>query len=41
MFKPKVGIFLIVKLKIRRFLIFWLKFKIFLALKISLFGPKG
>jgi hypothetical protein len=41
MFKPKVGIFLIVKLKVRRFLIFWLKFKIFLGLKISLFGPKG
>jgi len=41
MFKPKVGILLIVKLKVRRFLIFWLKFKIFLGLKINLFGPKG
>jgi hypothetical protein len=41
MFKPKVGILLIVKLKVRRFLIFWLKFKIFLCLNINLFGPKG
>jgi len=41
MFKPKVGILLIVKLKVIRFLMFWLKFKIFLGLKINLFGPKG
>jgi hypothetical protein len=41
MFKPKVGILLIVKLKVKRFLIFWLKFKIFLGLKINLFGLKS
>jgi hypothetical protein len=30
MFKPKVGILLIVKLKVRRFLIFWLNSGVYL-----------
>jgi hypothetical protein len=41
MLKPQVKIFLTFKLNIRMFLIFWLKFKIFLGLKINLFGLKG
>jgi hypothetical protein len=41
MLKPKVRILLRLKLKVRMFLIFWLKFIIFLGLKISLFEPKG
>jgi len=41
MLKPKIRIFLRLKLKVRMFLIFLLKFIIFLGLKINLFGLKG
>ncbi len=41
MFKPKVRIFLRLKLKVRIFLIFLLKFIIALGLKINLFGLEG
>jgi hypothetical protein len=41
MLKPKVRIFLTLKLKVRIFQYFGFKFRIFLGLKTNLFGPKS